>query len=94
LIGTPDLVRDAGVTNQREALGALKALQVLGYVEIGKLDPQTVAWCWTAGRGQRRVYQRGYYAREEAGVAQSDVRLTGTAGCAGPGSTNSFTRSG
>jgi hypothetical protein len=72
LIGTPDLVRDAGLSSRREALGALKTLQVLGHVEIGKLDPQTVAWCWIAGHGQRRVYQRGYFARQETLVALSD----------------------
>jgi hypothetical protein len=69
LIGTPDLVRDSCISNRREALGALKALHVLGYVEIGKLDPQTVAWRWVAGRGESRVYQRGYFDRVEAPVS-------------------------
>jgi hypothetical protein len=64
LIGTPDLLRDSEVTNHREGLGALKALHVLGYVEIGKLNPQTVAWRWIAGRGESRTYQRGYFQRE------------------------------
>jgi hypothetical protein len=67
LVGTPDLMRDTGLA-QREALGALKALVVLGYVEIGHLDRQTVAWKWVAGSGQRRVYQRGYYERQDAPV--------------------------
>ena len=65
LIGTPDLVRDAGLPSHREALGALKALLVLGHVESGHLDPQTVAWRWVSGRGQSRVYQRGYFKRLE-----------------------------
>jgi hypothetical protein len=64
LIGTPDLLRDAELTNRREGLGALKALHVLGYVEIGKLNEQTVAWRWTEGRGEARTYQRGHFKRE------------------------------
>jgi hypothetical protein len=72
LIGTPDLIRDARLTNPREALGALKALHVLGFAEIGKLDPQTIAWRWVAGRGQSRTYQRGYFRREEAPVSFDD----------------------
>ncbi len=74
LIGTPDLVRDTGLGCRHEALGALKALAVLGYVEIGHLDPQTVAWKWVAGSGQRRVYQRGYYTRQDADVELDETR--------------------
>jgi DNA-directed RNA polymerase specialized sigma24 family protein len=63
-IGTPDLVRDAALPNRREALGALKALLVLGHVESEHLDPQTIAWRWISGAGQPRTYLRGYFARE------------------------------
>lgn len=45
---------------------------VLGLVEIGKLDPQTIAWRWVAGRGQSRTYQRGYFRWEEAPVSFDD----------------------
>jgi DNA-directed RNA polymerase specialized sigma24 family protein len=34
-------------------------------VAIGRLDAQTIAWEWVAGTGQRRVYQRGYFALED-----------------------------
>jgi hypothetical protein len=75
LIGTPDLVRDAGISNRREAVGALKALHVLGHVEIGKLDPQTVAWRWVSGRGESSVYQRGYFRRVEEPIPLDDGPL-------------------
>jgi hypothetical protein len=72
LIGTPDLLRDADVTNQREGLGALKALHALGCVEIGKLNPQTVAWRWVDGRGESRTYQRDHFKRERAPAVFED----------------------
>jgi Sigma-70, region 4 len=68
LIGTPDLIRDTALPNRHEALGALKALVVLGHVEIGHLDPQTVAWRWVSGTGQRRLYQRGFFERSTAPI--------------------------
>lgn len=74
LIGTPDLLRDSEVANQREALGALKLLHLCGLVEIGKLNVQTVAWRWIGGRGQSRTYQRGYFRRAaEAEVLEGDA---------------------
>ena len=72
LIGTPDLVRDAALPNRHEALGALKALVVLGHTEIGHLDPQTIGWRWVSGTGARRVYQRGFFERSEAAVPLDD----------------------
>jgi Sigma-70, region 4 len=74
LIGTPDLIRDTALPNKHEALGALKALVVLGHVEIGHLDPQTVAWRWVSGTSQRRVYQRGFFERSTAPIPFSDAR--------------------
>jgi hypothetical protein len=80
LIGTPDLLLDAGIANRHEGLGALKALHVLGCVQIGKLDAQTVGWRWIAGRGECRTYQRGYFKRalepvefEDEAVCESGV---------------------
>jgi Sigma-70, region 4 len=80
LIGAPDVLRDVCLTNRREGLGALKVLHVLGCVEIGKLDPQTVAWRWVAGRGQSRTYQRGYFKGESEPIEFKDeaVREAGT----------------
>lgn len=68
LIGTPDLMRDTGLHDRHQTLGALKALVVLGYVEIGRLDAQTIAWEWVAGFGQRRTYQRGYFDTQSGRV--------------------------
>jgi DNA-directed RNA polymerase specialized sigma24 family protein len=73
LIGTPDLARDAGLTSRREALGALKLLHLCGLVGIGKLDVQTVAWRWIAGRGQSRTYQRGYFATVEQSASLDEA---------------------
>jgi DNA-directed RNA polymerase specialized sigma24 family protein len=72
LIGTPDLMGDTGLRDQHQTLGALKALVVLGYVEIGRLDAQTIAWKWIAGTGQRRTYQRDYFETQSGPVPLED----------------------
>jgi DNA-directed RNA polymerase specialized sigma24 family protein len=77
LIGTLDLARDSGITNRREALGGLKLLHLCGLVEIGKLDVQTVAWRWIAGRGQSRTYQRGHFARVEQSLSLDERTMAG-----------------
>jgi hypothetical protein len=70
VIGTPDLMRDVGITDRHEALGALKTLHVLGCVEIGRLDLQTIGWKWVHGQGQSRTYQRGYFDRQVEAATQ------------------------
>ena len=44
-------------------------LHLCGFIEVGKLNAQTVAWRWIAGRGQSRTYQRGYFSRVEQPIS-------------------------